>query len=132
MEYILEKSIETQFRAFQRGFERVVSGPVLRMFRPNELELLVCGSRDLDFDALAKAAQYQDGYEKNSKIVQLCSNFLYKVSFFFYFRFTRKLQHVNRVHGCVHSSIRLVVCTDGFGKFFLNFRKRKRNDFSSL
>lgn len=49
-------------QAFNRGFHRVVSGSggeMFRIFRPEELELLICGATDLDFLALERAAQYQ-------------------------------------------------------------------------
>lgn len=48
----------------------MIGGPILKIFRPEELELLVCGSPKLDFDALEKATKYADGYTKNSKIIK--------------------------------------------------------------
>lgn len=44
-DFILNKSIEKQFRAFRRGFQMVTSeSPLKILFRPNEIELLICGS----------------------------------------------------------------------------------------
>ena len=44
-DFILNKSIEKQFRAFKRGFHMVVNESPLRvLFRPEEVELLICGS----------------------------------------------------------------------------------------
>ena len=41
-----------QFGAFAEGFHEVCGGPALRMFIPEELELLICGNPSLDFLAL--------------------------------------------------------------------------------
>lgn len=45
-EYILNKSVEKQFKAFRRGFHMVTNeSPLKYLFRPEEIELLICGSR---------------------------------------------------------------------------------------
>jgi ubiquitin-protein ligase E3 A len=36
---------------------------------PEELELLICGSPDLDFDGLHKAATYDDGYHPDHRVI---------------------------------------------------------------
>lgn len=36
------------------------------MLRPEELELIICGTHFLDFKELEKVARYDDGYEKDS------------------------------------------------------------------
>ena len=41
----------------------------LKLFRPEELQELICGSPTLDFEALEKVTQY-DGFEKDSKIIR--------------------------------------------------------------
>jgi hypothetical protein len=40
------------------------------LFRPEELELLVCGSQDLDFEALEKVVVYDSGYTKETPVIQ--------------------------------------------------------------
>ena len=45
-EYILNKSVEIQFKAFKKGFLMVTNeSPLKYLFRPEEVELLICGSR---------------------------------------------------------------------------------------
>ena len=45
-DFLLNKAIEKQFRAFKRGFQMVTDESPLRMlFRPDEIEMLVCGSK---------------------------------------------------------------------------------------
>ena len=52
IEYIFNKQCERQIKAFQKGFYRVCNEDVImNMFKPEELELLVCGSKKLDFHA---------------------------------------------------------------------------------
>jgi len=69
IEWYLTLSIQTQFSAFQRGFNRLCSGPILNLFRPEELEQLVCGSPNLDFNALESATVYEDGYDRSSSTI---------------------------------------------------------------
>ncbi|KAG7268935.1 hypothetical protein CRUP_002931 [Coryphaenoides rupestris] len=45
-EYVLNKCVEKQFKAFRRGFHMVTNeSPLKYLFRPEEIELLICGSR---------------------------------------------------------------------------------------
>lgn len=70
-DYILNRSVETQFRAFRKGFQMVTKqSPLMYLYRPEEVELLICGNRKLDFEALEKAAVYDGGYSKDSQIIK--------------------------------------------------------------
>lgn len=62
IDFIFNQQCEEQFKAFKRGFYKVVSPDIIELFRPEELELMVCGSRQLNFEDLEKAAHYVDGY----------------------------------------------------------------------
>ncbi len=45
-EYMLNKSVEKQFKAFRRGFHMVTNeSPLKYLFQSEEIELLICGSR---------------------------------------------------------------------------------------
>jgi len=41
------------------------------MLRPEELELIICGTQCLDFKELEKATRYDDGYEKDSLTMKI-------------------------------------------------------------
>ncbi|EOD36549.1 putative ubiquitin-protein ligase [Emiliania huxleyi CCMP1516] len=56
--YLLVDSVATQSDAFLRGFE-------------SELELLLCGSPNLDFEALERVTQYDDGFSCDSPCIAL-------------------------------------------------------------
>ncbi|XP_069780819.1 ubiquitin-protein ligase E3A-like isoform X3 [Narcine bancroftii] len=69
--YILNQSVEKQFRAFNRGFHMVTNeSPLKYLFRPEEIEQLICGSKNLDFHALEEATEYDGGFTKDSRIVR--------------------------------------------------------------
>lgn len=70
-DFLLNKSIERQFRAFKKGFEMVTDeSPLKLLFRPEEIELLVCGSRNFDFVELEKSTEYEGGYTSDSQIIK--------------------------------------------------------------
>lgn len=70
-DFLLNVSVETQFRAFRRGFLMVTDeSPLGAFFRPEEVEMLVCGSKVFDFHELEKSTEYDGGYASDSKIVQ--------------------------------------------------------------
>ncbi|XP_062898200.1 ubiquitin-protein ligase E3A-like [Mobula hypostoma] len=70
-DYILNQSVEKQFRAFSRGFHMVTNeSPLKYLFRPEEIEQLICGSKNLDFHALEEATEYDGGFTKESRIVR--------------------------------------------------------------
>lgn len=67
----MNKSIERQFHPFFHGFLLVTRDSSLRkLFRADEIELLVAGSQLLDFDQLASAADYDGGYTRDSPTIQ--------------------------------------------------------------
>ena len=69
--WVLEDSVGAQYEAFKKGFLRVCGGVALEMFRPKELELLVCGNPVLDFEALERVTQYDDGFSEASPCIRL-------------------------------------------------------------
>lgn len=70
VKWLLMDSIESQYNEFERGFLQVMEGSSLDLLRPEELELLVVGTPELDFEALQRNAEYEGGYDKDSPVVQ--------------------------------------------------------------
>lgn len=69
-DFMLNKSIEKQFKAFKKGFQMVTDeSPLHSLFRPDEIELLVCGSKDFDFTQLEETTVYV-GYSEDSKVIK--------------------------------------------------------------
>ncbi|XP_043912584.1 probable E3 ubiquitin-protein ligase HECTD2 [Protopterus annectens] len=69
VDFLLNKSIYKQFAAFYHGFHSVCASNALMLLRPEEVEILVCGSHDLDMHALQKATQYE-GFTKNDPTIR--------------------------------------------------------------
>uniref|UniRef100_A0A182T4I7 Ubiquitin-protein ligase E3A n=1 Tax=Anopheles maculatus TaxID=74869 RepID=A0A182T4I7_9DIPT len=70
-DFMLNKSIEKQFNAFSSGFQMVTGESLLHLlFRPEELELIVCGSKNFDFNELEISTEYQGGFERNSTTIK--------------------------------------------------------------
>jgi len=69
-DYLLNVSIERQFKYFEQGFHTVCNTPGMNMlFRPEELEALIIGSEELDFKALEAITKYQ-GFDKDDAIIR--------------------------------------------------------------
>ncbi|XP_037810673.1 ubiquitin-protein ligase E3A isoform X2 [Lucilia sericata] len=70
-DFLLNKNIERQFKAFKKGFDMVTDeSPLKLLFRPEEVELLVCGSRKFDFMELEDSTEYEGGYTKETQIIK--------------------------------------------------------------
>ncbi len=70
VKWLLEDSIQKQFGAFFKGFKMLCDSPGFKLFRPEELELLICGSPVLDFEALEKNTLYDNGYTKDHPVIK--------------------------------------------------------------
>ena len=68
--WILTDSISAQFEAFKAGFNRVMGGTTIALLRPEELELLVCGTPHLNFHELESVARYEGGFDAKHPIVR--------------------------------------------------------------
>ncbi|KAI5641912.1 HECT-domain (ubiquitin-transferase) domain-containing protein [Phthorimaea operculella] len=70
-DFLLNKSVETQFAAFRRGFVMVTDeSPLGALFRPEEVEVLVAGSKNFDFNELEKSTEYDGGYTAESQTIK--------------------------------------------------------------
>lgn len=70
VQWVLVDSIYAQYGSFQAGFMRVMQETSLDLLRPEELELLVVGSRELDFEALQDGASYEGGFSADSACIK--------------------------------------------------------------
>jgi ubiquitin-protein ligase E3 A len=66
----LNQSIQTQFDSFFNGFKMVLSDQQnLNLFRPEELELLICGNPVFDFEELENYTKYSNGFSKKHSVI---------------------------------------------------------------
>ncbi|EKX35688.1 hypothetical protein GUITHDRAFT_46418, partial [Guillardia theta CCMP2712] len=71
VEYLLSSSVSSQFEPFKEGFLFMFEQEgILKLLSPRELEVLVCGSPNLDFKGLEEAATYAGGYSASSQAVE--------------------------------------------------------------
>ena len=68
--YLIDTQISTQFTAFKKGFFKVVTGSMIKLFNPEELERIICGLEIIDIFELRKAANYEGGYDQHSYMVR--------------------------------------------------------------
>ena len=66
---MMNKAIKDQFDSFKIGLEKCCGGEILSMIEPEDLEMLICGSKKLDFSELKKVTVYQDGFTEHSPTV---------------------------------------------------------------
>lgn len=70
-DFLLNKSVCKQFLAFQRGFQLVTAeSPLHMLFNPVELEILICGEKEFDFNQLESSTEYDGGFTKDTPAVK--------------------------------------------------------------
>lgn len=68
-EWMVNKHIEKQFNAFKKGFYRVVTGDMIKLFSPEELEKIICGSSIININELRNGARYGGGFKPTTPII---------------------------------------------------------------
>lgn len=70
-DFLLNKSVEKQYLALKRGFLMVTAeSPLSMMFTPTELEMLVCGEKEFDFNDLENSTEYDGGFTNTTEAVR--------------------------------------------------------------
>lgn len=63
---MLNKGIEEQFTAFKCGFVKITfNSPLSKWYLPEELEILLCGSKVMDWKSLENSTIYDSGFESD-------------------------------------------------------------------
>lgn len=68
--WLVDVSIQPQFDAFSKGFETVISSRSLGLLSPALFKQLVEGHQVFDVRGLYKAVRYEDGYSRESTVIQ--------------------------------------------------------------
>lgn len=69
VKWLLVDSIQEQYESFERGVMHVLESSSLDLLTPEELELLLVGSPDLDIDAWEANTKYE-GFEADSPVIR--------------------------------------------------------------
>jgi len=69
VDFLLNVSIEYSFNAFKQGFLDVCGGNPLTLFRAEEIEMMVCGSHDMDLYSLEILTIYE-GFKRTDRLIK--------------------------------------------------------------
>lgn len=70
VDYVFNKSIESKFDGFYKGFMKVCGGKVLELFKSHELMAVVIGSEDYDWEEFeSESVEYKNGYTSGDPTV---------------------------------------------------------------
>ena len=70
IDWYFNKSIKDYYINFEKGFYKVFDEDLSKILSPEELELIICGSSNLNFLELKNACIYKDGYNKDSLTIK--------------------------------------------------------------
>lgn len=68
-DFYMGKYIEEEFEAFMDGFYTIIRPESVSVLHPSELEKIVIGLEEFDFEAIRGSAEY-NGYNRNSQIIK--------------------------------------------------------------
>ncbi|XP_026322032.1 probable E3 ubiquitin-protein ligase HERC4 isoform X2 [Hyposmocoma kahamanoa] len=67
VDFLLNKSVENQFKAFNQGFQKVCGGRIIKLFRSHELMSVVIGNEEYDWDVFESNCEYKNGFHPQDK-----------------------------------------------------------------
>jgi ubiquitin-protein ligase E3 A len=71
VKWALDTSVARTYEPFARGFLRVCGSPLFfQILEPEELELLLCGTHELDFHELETSTVYKEGYTAQTPVLR--------------------------------------------------------------
>lgn len=68
------RRVKGQLEAFQKGFHDLISKDAIAIFTENELEKLICGTREIDVNDWKKNTNYLKGYSLKYKTIKFFWN----------------------------------------------------------
>jgi E3 ubiquitin-protein ligase HERC4 len=71
IDFIFNKSVKQQYKAFENGFQKVCGGRILQLFHSRELMLLLIGNENYDWEEFEKNAIYKHVYSKEDPTIIL-------------------------------------------------------------
>lgn len=70
-QFYLRNFIVNQINAFCEGFDALIPNEIIKVFKPNELSLLICGIPDIDIVYLRNNVAYEYPYDEKAPVVEL-------------------------------------------------------------
>ncbi|CAH2105537.1 unnamed protein product [Euphydryas editha] len=70
VDFLLNKSVEKQFKAFNQGFQKVCGGRIIKLFRSHELMSVVIGNEEYDWELFENNCEYENGYSATNQQIR--------------------------------------------------------------
>ncbi|XP_028027224.1 probable E3 ubiquitin-protein ligase HERC4 isoform X3 [Bombyx mandarina] len=70
VDFLLNKSVENQFKAFNQGFQKVCGGRIIKLFRSHELMSVVIGNEEYDWEMFQNNCEYKNGYSETDQQIR--------------------------------------------------------------
>jgi E3 ubiquitin-protein ligase HUWE1 len=77
---VLRNEISEQTEAFKRGFYEIIPIEEIRMFQPDELDLVICGVPEITTEDLVASCNYRPPYSATHPVIQTFSRVLAMLS----------------------------------------------------
>ncbi|CAH8615416.1 unnamed protein product [Heterobilharzia americana] len=120
VQYVFQKSCETSYTAFEKGFHQVCGGYSLKLFRPSELQALVVGSEAVKWDELRQNTSYQGVYWERHQVIEwFWEVLLYDFTIEEKKKFLRFLTGCDRVPIVGFSGVKIIIQPNNSGDDFL-------------
>ncbi|CAH8660627.1 unnamed protein product [Schistosoma rodhaini] len=120
VQYVFQKSCETPYKAFEKGFLQVCGGYSLKLFQPSELQSLVVGSEVVNWDELRQNTTYQGIYwDRHQVIIWFWDVLLYDFTIEEKKKFLRFLTGCDRVPIVGFSGVKITIQPNNSGDDFL-------------
>jgi len=79
IDYFFNKSVREQFDAFSDGFYKVCSNTVLELFQPQELQAMVVGNENYNWEELEKNTEYKGEYTRDHITIKMFWDIFHKL-----------------------------------------------------
>lgn len=119
VDYILNKSVASQFTGFCEGFLKVVGGRVLELFHPQELQAMVIGNEEYDFNVFENNTLYKGDYYRYHPTIKLFWEVFHEFSLENKKKFLLFLTGNDRVPVLGMSNIKMIIQPTCGGEDFL-------------
>ncbi|KAH8862843.1 putative E3 ubiquitin-protein ligase HERC4 [Schistosoma japonicum] len=120
VDYVFNKSCETSYKAFEKGFLQVCNGYSLKLFHPFELQALVVGSEVINWDELRQNTTYQGVYwDRHQVIIWFWEVLLHDFTVEEKKKFLRFLTGCDRVPVVGFSGVKITIQPNNSGDDFL-------------
>ncbi|GAB6023588.1 putative E3 ubiquitin-protein ligase herc3 [Chamberlinius hualienensis] len=119
VDFLLNRSVEKQYRAFHNGFRTILSEHVLELFHAQELMAMVVGNENYDWTELESNAVYRDDYSVDHPTIKMLWEVFHELSYEKKKKFLLFLTGFDRIPVFGMKSLKVTIQPTGGGEDFL-------------